>query len=286
LWLLAIASLGSGMFHPAGTMVATLLGRDVLKGRETTAASFFFLFGQIGLFLGPLLAGKLLDDVGVYGLLWVCLATLPIGLFGLSVLPKRGIAAEEKEEQIGPVRVKQAGWVLLAFAVLAAFQSWSQQNMVTYLPKHLSDLGRTPTQYGVIASIFWVGSAIGNVVAGHLADKYGKRRVAGIALALAIFPVVMISQIGWSPWLYLIVPLAGAFTGATHSIIVVLAQRLIPSGMGLAAGLILGFMFGSGALGALLSGYFADLFGFPAMFLATAGLVLVAAVLTTTLQKT
>ena len=74
-------------------------------------------------------------------------------------------------------------------------------------------------------------------------------------------------------------------TGSTHSIIIVLAQQIIPSGMAFASGLILGFMFASGALGALLSGYFADLWGFPTMFAFTAVIALIAALLTASLQK-
>ena len=80
--------------------------------------------------------------------------------------------------------------------------------------------------------------------------------------------------------------LAGFFTGATHSIIVVIAQRLIPSGMALASGLILGFMFSAGALGVQFSGWYADLQGFPAMFLLTTGLVLFASVMALSLPKT
>ena len=49
--LLVMASLGSGAFHPAGTMQATLVGRARHDGRETTSTSYFFLLGQIGLFL-------------------------------------------------------------------------------------------------------------------------------------------------------------------------------------------------------------------------------------------
>src|SRR4030067_476541 len=44
LGLLVLASLGSGAFHPAGAMQATLRGRDHPAGRETTAAASFFLF--------------------------------------------------------------------------------------------------------------------------------------------------------------------------------------------------------------------------------------------------
>lgn len=287
LGLLAIASLGSGAFHPAGTMQAALVGRRALQGRETTTASFFFLFGQLGLFFGPLLAGLILDEIGVYGILGVSALTIPVAVFSAYNLPgtddfKR---IEHTDQQGEKTAFRQIGNVLISFALLAAFSTWAQQNVVTYLPKHLSELGQSPVQYGLMASLFMGGSAVGNVIAGNLADRYGKRSIAATALSLAVLPVAAIALIGDSPWLYLIIPLAGGLTGATHSIIVVLAQRLIPSGMGLASGLILGFMFSAGALGALLSGYIADLWGFPVMFLFTVGLVLISALLTRSLQQ-
>jgi FSR family fosmidomycin resistance protein-like MFS transporter len=287
--LLVIAGLGSGIFHPAGTMQATLIGRTVFEGRETTSASYFFLFGQLGLFAGPLLSGLILQNVGVHGLLWLCLLMFPASLYAAfsgRKLAKSGPAPVQPKTAANPKPVRLLSWGLGAMALLAAFQAWTQQNMVTYLPKHLELLGKTPAEYGFLAALFMGGSALGNVLGGNLADTYGKRKVAAIALSLASIPIGLIALLGWSQWLYLLVPLAGAFTGATHSIIVVLAQRLIPSGMGLASGLILGFMFSAGALGAMLSGYFADLWGIPLTFGFTAVLVLAAAGLARSLPKT
>ncbi len=286
--LLVVASLGSGAFHPAGTAQATLVGRKMFQGRETTSASYFFLFGQLGLFIGPLLAGLILEDAGPQGLLWVCALTVPVALFSFISLKKvPAVATKDVEKAENPVKPERWGvWMLVALALLAAFQSWAQQNMVTYLPKHLSLLGKSPAEYGLLASLFMGGSALGNVVGGNLADRFGKRRVAAIALGLAGIPIGLIALVGWSAWLYLLIPLAGAFTGAAYVIIVVLAQRIIPSGMGLAAGLILGFMFSAGALGAMLSGYLADLWGFPVMFGLTVALVLAGAGLAISLPKT
>jgi MFS transporter, FSR family, fosmidomycin resistance protein len=73
--LLVLASLGSGAFHPAGTMQATLSGRTLYAGKETTATAFFFVFGQMGHFAGPVLAGPLLENFGTWGLL--CLVLRP-----------------------------------------------------------------------------------------------------------------------------------------------------------------------------------------------------------------
>ncbi|HSG24516.1 MAG TPA: MFS transporter [Anaerolineales bacterium] len=287
--LLVVAGLGSGVFHPAGTMQATLIGRTVFKGRETTSASYFFFFGQLGLFAGPLLSGLILQNSGIKGLLWVSALMFPAAVFAAfsgRTPRKHNPGPVQEAAPAGDRPVRLLSWSLGAMALLAAFQSWTQQNMVTYLPKHLELIGKTPAEYGFLAALFMGGSAVGNVVGGNLADTFGKRKVASIALGLASIPITLIALLGWSEWLYLLVPLAGAFSGSTHSIIVVLAQRLIPSGMGLASGLILGFMFSAGALGAMLSGYFAELWGFPIMFGFTAGLVLAASILTRSLPKT
>ena len=173
----------------------------------------------------------------------------------------------------------------MAFALLAAFQAWSQQNMITFVPKYLSDLGQSASTYGVIAALFMGGSALGNAVGGSLADTYGKRRVASVALVSASIPLYLVAVVGWSPWLYLLVPLSGALTGATHSIIVVLAQRMIPNRMATASGLILGFMFSSGAVGTFLSGFLADAWGLIPVFYLTAGIALAAGFLAMLLRE-
>ncbi len=285
---LIIASIGSGAFHPAGTMQATLIGRKLFTGRETMSTSIFFLFGQIGHFIGPLAAGFLLNQQGAQGLLYLVVFIIPVAIMNGKVLKPSANDAdslgEAKEEKTTKV-IKQVTSVLVMFTLLAFFQSWTQANMVTFLPKYLSDMGKTPAQYGLLTSLFMGGSAVGNILGGIAADRFGKRKVAGIALTLAVVPISLIAAIGWSNWLYFLIPLAGVLTGSTHSIIIVLAQRIIPSGMAFASGLILGFMFASGALGALLSGYFADLWGFPTMFAFTAVIALIAAGLTASLQK-
>ena len=60
----------------------------------------------------------------------------------------------------------------------------------------------------------------------------------------------------------------------SFSVIVVLSQRIIPAGMGMATGLVLGFTFAMGALGALLTGMLADVVGIPSAFLLSGGITL------------
>ncbi len=275
-----LASLGSAAFHPVGATQASLRGRTLLKGRDTTSTSWFFVFGQAGYFMGPVVGGPLLQYVGPLGLLVLALPMVVIGLNAAWRL--KAPALPPRQETVGGAKAgtgTSAGlWFILALVVVASFQSCAQQNILTFLPRHLSELGRQPGVYGLVTGLFMAGSALGNVLGGNLADRFGRRKVAVISLALASLPLFAISRAGWSYWLYLLVPLAGMLTGSVHSIVVVLAQRVVKGSMTLATGLIMGFMFSAGALGTLLTGPLADARGFPAVFLVTSGLVLVASV--------
>jgi MFS transporter, FSR family, fosmidomycin resistance protein len=281
---LIIAALGSSAFHPVGTVQATLRGHDLLKGRETTATALFFMAGQLGHFIGPIITGLILASYKVPGMFIVPVVALPIGFALLHQL--RANRPHPKQAGSSGMNRTRAGIIfILVLAVVAALQSWAQSNMVNLIPKYIKDLGQGATIYGSMAGLFMGGSALGNVMGGFLGDRYSKRLVAAGVLFCAAFPIYAISLIGWSGWLYLLIPLSGVFTGAVHSIMVVFAQRIIPGGMALASGLILGFIFSSGALGLLYSGHLAELHGFPYVLTMTTGMVLVASPLALLLKE-
>ncbi len=284
---LVLGTFGSGAFHPAGAAEAGLLGRDLLGGRETTATSLFFLFGQGGSFVGPLVAGPLLERFGLPGLIPITILSLPISTWAWWHLRKvapfnmdsKAVVADPQS------RTKWFSRGVIALSLTATFLSWVQQNMVTFLPKYLSDLGHSPSTYGILSALFMGGYAIGNVFGGILADKYGKEIIIILALSLGTIPLLIIPIIGYSAFYYFLVPLSGFLTGSAFCVILVLAQKLVRGGTGLVTGLVLGFMFSSGAFGTLLTGIVADAYGFIPVFYATAGLCLAGAASATLLIK-
>ena len=148
LWLLAVASMGSAAFHPAGVMQATLRGQTHFSGRETTSAAFFFVFGQTGYFVGPLLGGPILDHFGPLGLLFLVSLTLPTGLnvgYRLRRAPRvapavgaaRTVYQPPGADKLSPGPRSTWGQVKrmlpwLAFALLAAFDD--MQPGIGHLP--------------------------------------------------------------------------------------------------------------------------------------------------------
>ncbi|NJC94887.1 MAG: MFS transporter [Anaerolineae bacterium] len=281
---LIIAALGSSSFHPVGTVQATLQGRNRMAGRETTAASLFFMAGQMGHFIGPVITGLILASLGLPAMFILPVVSIPIG-FALAYQLRHNHPHPKPADGDGKIRLQAGIGFILLLAIVATLQSWTQANMINFFPKYLKDLGLSAVTYGNIAGLFMGGSALGNLIGGHFGDRFTKRKVAATALLCASIPIFIMSRIGWSPWLYLLIPLAGACTGSVHSIMVVLAQRIISGGMALASGLILGFIFSSGALGMLLTGPIAETYGFPTVLMMTTGLVLLASPLAWMLKE-
>lgn len=281
---LMIAALGSSSFHPVGAVQATLQGRHRLQGRETTAASLFFMAGQLGHFIGPVITGIILFRLGLPALIILPVVSIPIG-FSLLYQLRHNHPHPKAKEGDGKIRLQAAWSFIILLAVVATLQSWTQANMINFFPKYLKDQGLNAVTYGNIAGLFMGGSALGNLIGGYYGDRFTKRKVAATALFLASIPIFIMSRIGWSPWLYVLIPLAGACTGSVHSIMVVLAQRIISGGMALASGLILGFIFSSGVLGMLLTGPLAENYGFPTVLVMSSGLVLLASPLALMLRE-
>jgi FSR family fosmidomycin resistance protein-like MFS transporter len=278
LLFLIIGSMGSGAFHPAGAMQATMSGRQRLAGEEATAASFFFSFGQIGFLVGPVVGGALLDRFGLRGILFMTMAALPAAIFSivsyrsLDYTPPLKRQPGEKRFALNPNFSKAA---ILSLLIVAACQAWAQQNISTFMPKYLSDMGQPASIYGLVSALFAGAAALGNIAGGSLADRLGEKKIIMTSMLLATAPFLLVPVVGYSLWLYLLVMLAGGLNGAAYSVIVVMAQRLIPGGMGLASGLVLGFIFSAGALGVLVSGFIADMVGVQFVLYLSTGTALV-----------
>jgi FSR family fosmidomycin resistance protein-like MFS transporter len=276
---LVLAAFGSGAFHPAATAEATERGRVHLSRMETTAASFFFFFGQGGLFLGPVVGGPLIDRWGPSGLFMLFIFIVPIGIYMLHRVDVN-IMSEHPRQTTQPKQTANiVRWsFMLPFVITIFTRSWTQVSMMTFLPKYLQDLGFRPSVFGPVSALYMGGSAFGGIIGAWLADRFGNRYVMTISLFLASIPLFFYSKIS-STWLLISITLfAGAFIGASHSIIVVLAQRLLPGKSGVASGLVLGFTFACGSLGAFFSGMVADAAGFDLLFLAMAGLMVISTI--------
>lgn len=278
-----LAPLGSGLFHPIGTATAAA----AVPERAASATSIFFFFGQVGLAIGPFMAGTLAGRFGSIGILPITiLALLPAGLLAIAwrseaSLPRRSPKAGAGTARSRPTTAMIA--VVIAFIVLVAVRSSIQATYQSFLPKLFSDRGWDPAMFGLLAGVFMGAGAIGQVLTGNLADRFGMRMAV-------IWPLIFSIPAGllcfWSPTLwgtFIGCALAGLLVGGQHSVLVVHAQRLLPVKQGFAAGLILGFTFASGAIGTWTAGLLADRIGLETVMIWATLLGLPAALLALTL---
>jgi Arabinose efflux permease len=254
--LFVLASFGSGLFHPIGTATAAAAAP---KNQAGTATSGFFFAGQAGLALGPILGGLLFGNVGAFGILPLAAVAFIPALSMLFAPPPSEVGSAKKASKIS--RYEATLFAIIAFVVLVAVRSSIQAGYQSFLPKLFADRNWEPWMYGWLAGTFMFTAAIGNMATGIFADRYGMRAATVWPLLLSI-PSGLICL--WAPTVaaaFITSALAGLFICGQHSVLVLHAQRLLPTQKGFASGLILGFTFATGGLGTWLAGIAGDIYG-------------------------
>jgi FSR family fosmidomycin resistance protein-like MFS transporter len=259
-----------------------------ISGRAATATAVFFLFGQGGLATGPALGGFMLDRVGPLGLYGLAALTIPFLIFmtyamreatgqPVPVIPGTPQPLAPKE------RIRWGAIVLLA--LLIGLRSWAFLGTVAFLPKMFQDMGWNATSYGLITGIFWLASGLAGVAGGNLADRWGRRQVVfSTLLGGSVFLYFLPLNDGWLAFPLAII--SGGLMGASHSIIVVIAQAILPGRKAFASGVTLGYMFGVGAIAAWGAGVLADLWTLTLVIQVGAGIGLLATLLALLLPAT
>lgn len=278
-----LASLGSSAFHPLGTKHAS----DESLQRAATGTAIFFLFGQAGLASGPLLTGLILDSVGLFGVYGLAVIAGPVIIFMSYAMrttypePAATTSGLGQTATVGYRTVDRESipWrVIGLLALLVGLRSWTTIGTASFLPKLFQDMGWSPTAYGAITSSYWLASAIMGVLAGQWADRWGRRPVIFVTLltgSVALYFLPLNS--GWLA--FPLALLSGGLLGASHSILVVIIQSLVPGRKGFTSGVALGYIFGVGAIGVWNEGWLADIWGLNLVIQASSALTVMAALL-------
>jgi FSR family fosmidomycin resistance protein-like MFS transporter len=151
-------------------------------------------------------------------------------------------------------------------------RSWIQVGLLTYIPFYFIDyLKGDALQAGTLVSTFLAGGAIGTLAGAPLADRWGHKRylVLSMLLSSLILPLFFITK---GVLLFAVLGLLGMILISTFSVTIVMAQHLIPQGLGVASGLMAGFAIGTGGICVTLLGVIADHFGVPAALQSTMAL--------------
>ncbi len=142
-------------------------------------------------------------------------------------------------------------------------------SFLTFLPILFARRGLSLTLGGQLVTLFLLAGAIGGVLGGFAAERFGSKRMMGTTLALAT-PVLLgaIWTSGAAQGTALFV--GGALLVASHPVNVSFAQSLAPHRAGTAAAFMIGVAMGVSGLLMPVVGAAADVYGIEVALSATA----------------
>jgi len=300
-----LQGLGSGALHPVGSLHAAETDPD----RSATNVSYFFLMGQTGLAIGPVLLGVLLDATNfdplrIYtdlihlppltafqanfnSIYFLSFLAIPAVILMATSIPIRRPAIESNDAENTNTSTDRLAFPIKAgviLGLLVILRGLAQPGSVNFIPVLFQEKGWSPAEYGLITSFFWIASGISGVVFGNFADKYDRRYVMLVSMVISAPMFFLLPSLDGT-LAFIVAILAGGFSGGAHSIIVVLAQGLIPKSKGFASGAILGFIFGTGAFGSLIIGNISDSIGLATTFQLVAIAITIAGFMALALPK-
>jgi FSR family fosmidomycin resistance protein-like MFS transporter len=133
--------------------------------------------------------------------------------------------------------------------------------LVTFIPLYYRHVLHTSRTLGSLAlTAMLLGGAVGTLVGGPLADRFGRRTVLMVSMSLLPPLVVGFLLSGPIPAL-VFAAVAGAVTIATFAVTIVMGQEFLPGRLGVAAGITIGLSIGLGGVGAPLLGLIGDATG-------------------------
>ena len=269
--LLAVfmVGVGSATLHPEASRITSLAGHE----RRGFAQSVFQVGGNFGGSVGPLLVALLVAPHGrqyvVLFLLFAfaCFAVMrPICRWYRSYLERISHESRVAEYHKLPLSRRRTLFAIAVIVVLIFSKYIYMASLSSYYTFYLiAKFGVTVSQSQIFLFIFVVSTAAGTLVGGPVGDRYGRKLVIWVSiLGTAPFSLLM-------PHVSLALTAvmsfcAGFILSSAFPAILLYAQELLPTKLGMISGLCFGVAFGVGGVASAMLGDFADRYGIEAVY--------------------
>ncbi len=267
----AMVGLGSSVFHPESSRVA----RMASGGRYGFAQSLFQLGGSAGSAVGPLLAAFIVVPRGQGSIAWFSAAAL-VAMVVLtnvsawyarhpSMIARRGRRAPlaAPASPLPRAKIYRALGVILVLMFSKNVYTSSLSSYYTFYLIEKFGLSVPHAQYMLFA--FLGAVAAGTFAGGPIGDRFGRKPVIWFSI-LGTSPFALMLPYAGLLWTGILSVVIGLILASAFSAIVVYAQELLPGRIGLVAGMMFGFSFGLGGLGAAALGQIADVTGIDTVY--------------------
>ena len=257
-----VSGIGVAAFHPEGSRFANY----VSGARRSSGMSLFSVGGNVGFALGPALVTPLVLAFGLSGALLVIVPTTLMGFVLVRELPRLNTFRVDLATSRAATTEPDAWRPFTLLAGVIALRSFVYFGFITFIPLYfIHDLHTSRGTAGAALTVMLAGGAIGTLIGGQLADRFGRRSV--LIGSMAVLPFLTVAFLISPPALaMLFAAFAGATTIATFAVTIVMGQEFLPGRIGVASGVTIGLSVGMGGVAAPLLGILADAHGLRAVF--------------------
>jgi FSR family fosmidomycin resistance protein-like MFS transporter len=261
-----VAGVGVAAFHPEASKFASF----VSGSRRASGMSFFSVGGNLGFSLGPLVASSAIITFGFTGGLLLAVPGLVVGVVLVAMLPYLARFAPLGERRLAESTAGSQPRALSLLLVIVGLRSVAHMGLFTFIPLYEISRGNSKADGTLLLSLFLLAGALGTLLGGPLADRFGRRVVLigsfAVTVPLIVCYTFMAGIVG-----DLALVLSGAAIIGTFGVTIVMAQEYLPGRVGMASGLAIGLAIGVGGIAAVALGALADAFDLETAVLATAG---------------
>ncbi len=173
--------------------------------------------------------------------------------------PARRVATSS----LSPARVKGSIAILLSLVFSKYIYLASLTSYYTFYLIHRFQVPVTEAQLYLF--VFLGAVAAGTLGGGPVGDRLGFKTVIWFSI-LGVLPFTLILPHVNLFWTAVLTVPIGLILASAFSAIIVFAQELLPSRVGLVAGMFFGFAFGMAGIGAAVLGWMADRYGIETVY--------------------
>ena len=247
-----VSGIGTAAYHPEGSKFAAYVSGN----RRASGMSLFSIGGNLGVALGALSTAPLLLVLGREGGLLLAVPSLVVTAVLLASMAYLAGFAPEPTSTRPAVGEDRPGALALLLGVIA-LRSAGWFGLLTFVPLWAVSIGHSKAYGNNLLALMLFAGGVGTLAAGPLADRIGRRPVL-VATLIATPPlvIVFVAVGGWIGASAL--ALVGVCVVGTFGVTGVMSQEYLPSRIGLASGISIGFSIGLGGIAALALGAVAD----------------------------
>jgi len=261
----AFVGLGSSVIHPE----ASRMTHFASKGRHGFAQSVFQVGGNFGNAMGPLLAAAIVAPFGQrYMIVFAALALV-------SLVTKRPLMRWQRVHirmarrpaapgrAVHRVRLSKSKiyWSLAILLVLIFSKYVYLASLTNYYTFYLmAKFGLSTRHAQLFLFAYLLAVAVGTFLGGPIGDRVGRKYVI-LASILGTAPFSLLMPHVGLVWTCVLSVVIGLVLSSAFSAILVYAQELLPTKVGLISGLFFGLAFGIAGIAAAVLGGVADAHG-------------------------